>query len=304
MSDSTLARPIRVEHVLQPALLVRSLDATLDRLQALFGMYPSERVRIRFAGVDNAVYALGDQTFLELIEPYEPESSAGKLLARTGEGWHMLSVDLQPVGKDTVESWLAGAGVRVVHRGSSKGVDAGWHLHPRDTGGVLLLLARRTDRDENGAWAGWSWRDFVATNTRVVQSILGVSVVTDDLDAARRRWETLGFDFGQAWDDDGDAVLQADTVRGTFLQLRAPAGARAPSRAWLDHFGPGLFHLALATHDLDGARRRLEGTGAVIDREVEAPIVGGSAAVARSFWTRAETTCGVPMELRVEPSRA
>ena len=197
MSDSTDARPIRVEHVLQPALLVRSLDATLDRLQALFGMYPSERVRIRFAGVDNAVYALGDQTFLELIEPYVPESSAGKLLARTGEGWHMLSVDLEPVEKETVESYLAEAGVRVVHRGSSKGVDAGWHLHPRDTGGILLLLARRTDRDENGAWAGWSWRDFVKTNTRVVQSILGVSVVTDDLDAARRRWETLGFDFGQ-----------------------------------------------------------------------------------------------------------
>ena len=85
MSDSIDARPIRVEHVLQPALLVRSLDATLDRLQELFGMYPSERVRIPFAGVDNAVYALGGQTFLELIEPYVPESSAGKLLARTGE---------------------------------------------------------------------------------------------------------------------------------------------------------------------------------------------------------------------------
>ena len=203
-----------------------------------------------------------------------------------------------------MESYLAEAGVRVVHRGSSKGVDAGWHLHPRDTGGILLLLARRTDRDENGAWAGWSWRDFVKTNTRVVQSILGVSVVTDDLDAARRRWETLGFDFGQRWDDAGDAVLQADTARGTFLQLRAPTGAGAPSRAWLDHFGPGLFHLALAAADLDAARRRLEGAGAVIDREVEAPIVGGSAAVARSFWTCAETTCGVPMELRVEPSRA
>ena len=290
--------------MLQPALLVRSLDATLDRLQALFGMYPSERVRIRFAGVDNAVYALGDQTFLELIEPYVPESSAGKLLARTGEGWHMLSVDLEPVEKETVESYLAGAGVRVVHRGSSKGVDAGWHLHPRDTGGVLLLLARRTDRDENGAWAGWSWRDFVATNTRVVRSILGVSVVTDDLDAARRRWETLGFDFGEAWDDDGDTVLQADTARGTFLQLRAPTRAEAPSRAWLDHFGPGLFHLALAAVDLDAARRRLESAGAVIDREIEAPIAGGSAAVARSFWTRADTTCGVPMELRAPSPRS
>jgi catechol 2,3-dioxygenase-like lactoylglutathione lyase family enzyme len=255
-------------------------------------------VRIRFAGVDNAVYALGDQTFLELIEPFVPESSAGKLLARTGEGWHMLSVDLAPVEKETVERYLTDAGVRVVHRGSSKGVDAAWHLHPRDTGGILLLLARRTDRDENAAWAGWSWRDFVKTNTRVVQSILGVSVVTDDLAAAGRRWEALGFDFGQRWDDAGDTVVQADTARGTFLQLRAPTAAAAPSRAWLEHFGPGLFHLTLAAADLDAARRRLESAGVAIDREVEVSIAGGSAAAVRSFWTRANTTCGVPMELR------
>jgi catechol 2,3-dioxygenase-like lactoylglutathione lyase family enzyme len=298
-------RPIRVEHVLQPALLVRSLDATLDRLQALFGMYPSERVRIRFAGVDNAVYALGDQTFLELIEPFVPESSAGKLLARTGEGWHMLSVDLEPVEKDAVERWLESAGMRVVHRGSSRGVDAAWHIHPRDTGGVLLLLARRTDRDENGAWAGWSWRDYVRTNTRVVRSILGVSVATADLETARERWESLGFDFGAPREDAGDAVLQADAGRGTFLQLRSPSRVGAPSRAWLDHFGPGLFHLVLAAPDLDAARARLERVGVVIERELEVDADGASGSMvrARSIWTRPDTTCGVPMELREAAAR-
>jgi catechol 2,3-dioxygenase-like lactoylglutathione lyase family enzyme len=297
LSDPSSSRPIRVEHVLQPALLVRGLDATLDRLHALFGIYPSERVRIRFAGVDNAVYALGGQTFLELIEPFVPESSAGKLLARTGEGWHMLSVDLEPVEEETVERHLSSSGMRVVHRGSSKGVEAAWHLHPRDTGGVLLLLARRADRDENGAWAGWSWRDFVETNTRVVRSILGVSIVTDDLDAARRRWETLGFDFGPAWDDDGDTVQQADTARGTFLQLRTPHSMRAPSRGWLEHYGPGLYHLALEAPDLVRVQRRLEGAGVRLDRVTEAPGVA-EGTLTRSLWTAPATTCGVPMELR------
>jgi catechol 2,3-dioxygenase-like lactoylglutathione lyase family enzyme len=122
--------------------------------------------------------------------------------------------------------------------------------------------------------------------------------VTDDLDPARRRWEALGFDFAQEWNDDGDAVLQADTARGTFLQLRAPARAGAPSRAWLDHFGPGLFHLALAAPDLDAARRRLESAGVVIDRDAETAAAGDSTRTTRSLWTRADTTCGVPMELR------
>ena len=298
MSEPSPSAAIRVEHVLQPAILVRDLEATLDRLHALFGMYPSERVRIRFAGVNNAVYALGGQTFLELIEPFDPESSAARLLARTGEGWHMLSVDLAPVEKDTVERYLAEVGVRVVHRGSSKGVDAGWHLHPRDTGGVLLLLARRTDRDENGAWAGWSWRDFVATNTRVVRSILGVSIATDDLDAARHRWQSLGFVFDPPCDDDGDMVLQADTARGTFLQLRSPTSTRAPSHAWLRHFGPGLFHLALEVPDLESARRRLANEGVRFDREAAPPTTDGAASAVRSLWTIPETTCGVPMELR------
>jgi hypothetical protein len=122
---------------------------------------------------------LGGQTLLELIEPRAPESSAGKLVARTGEGWHLLSVDLEPVERDTVERYLSGA---------------------------------------------------------------GISIVTDDLDAARRRCKSLGFGFGPAWDDDGDTVRQAEPRGRLFLQLRAPTGVRAPSHAWLKHFGPGLFN--------------------------------------------------------------
>jgi hypothetical protein len=131
----------------------------------------------------------------------------------------------------------------------------------------------------------------------VVRSILGVSIVTDDLDAARGGWQALGFDFGPAWDDEGDTVRQADTGRGTFLQLRIPTSPSAPSRDWLEHYGPGLYHLVLAVPDLDGARARLDSAGVRFDRVAEGPGLAG-AAVTRSLWTRPDTTCGVPMELR------
>jgi hypothetical protein len=38
--------------------------------------------------------------------------------------------------------------------------------------------------------------------------------------------------------------------------------------------------------------------GRRFDREVETLGPGESAAAARSFWTRADNTCGVPMEVR------
>lgn len=147
---------IPVEHVLQPAILCRDIDATMDLLHALLGAYPSERVDIRNTGVNNAVYAFADQTFLELIEPYDPDASAMRLLDRLGEGWHMIAVDLAPVPVDDVARDLAAAGVRVV------------------------------------------------------RSILGVSLATDDPEGMVERYTRLGFRFGEAWDDAGGGAFWTD----------------------------------------------------------------------------------------------
>ncbi len=64
-------------------------------------------------------------------------------------------------------------------------VKGAWHLHPRDTHGVLVNLANPTHPDEHGMWTGWAWRQYVETNCRV--------------------------------------VLEARCPRGTFLQLRTEA---------------------------------------------------------------------------------
>jgi len=145
---------LTVEHVLQPALLCRDLDRTMDFLHGLLGIYPSERVDITTAGVHNAVYAFDGQTFLELIAPYDPDCAAMRLLHRYGEGWHMLSVDLVDMPVDAAARAIAATGVRVVRENATPAVKHAWHLHPKDAGGVLLNLALRADHDDNGAWAG------------------------------------------------------------------------------------------------------------------------------------------------------
>ena len=160
-----------------------------------------------------------------------------------------------------------------------------------DHDGVLLNLANPADHDEHGMWAGWAWREFVSTNTRVVHDIGGVSLATDDLDRTGQRYAELGFEFGSPFTDGPDEVVQATCPGGSFLQIRAPRGSESPGAELLDLRGPGLFHLCWRCMDLGRAREALAAAGAVLVRE------GKSA-----FWTDAKSTgIRVAMEFR-EPN--
>ena len=170
---------LRIEHISQPAVLVEDLDEAMDWLHRVFGIFPSERVDIARSGVNNAVYAFGNRTYLELIEPYDPEGSAYRLLKQNGPGWHMVNVDIADDDFEVLDAEIRATGARVVQLNRTEHVAAAWHLHPRDTHGVLLNLANPTDHDEHGMWAGWAWREYVSTNTRVVDRILGLSLATE-----------------------------------------------------------------------------------------------------------------------------
>ncbi len=276
---------VRLHHVLQPAPLVADIDASMDFLHALFGMYPSERVRITNAGVDNAVYALGNETFIELIAPYDPSSAAWRLLDTRGPGWHMCSFDLD-VDADAVGPAMDAAGVRVVQHNRQRTVEA-WHLHPRDAAGVLVLLAIRDSRDDNGLYAGGAYKEYISTNTRVVDRIDGVSWISDDVDKlAERLSAVFGFEFGPP-DDDGDSRFrQAVLSRGTFVQARTPLGPDSDAASHLERHGAGFYHLALHVADAGELDARLLALDlATSDRK-------------HSRWLTPTPALAVPVELR------
>lgn len=281
-----LSSPIVASHVIQPALLCRNIDATMDRLHALFGCYPSERVDIKDTGVNNAVYAFGGFTFLELIEPYDPASAAMRLLERSGEGFHMVAVDLMDAEPADVDAALEENEFRVVRRNRTSRIKGAWHLHPRDTHGVLMALDIKVDPDDNSAWAGPAWREYIGTNTRLISRVAGISVAVNDLDAARQRYELLGFTFAAVVRDQGDAMVRAVTPRGTELQLRTPAEETSLARKHLDTRPEGLCHLLLEARDLETVASRLQ-------------VLGLDFAVARdgTGLLLARAAFGVPFEI-------
>jgi methylmalonyl-CoA epimerase len=123
----------RVDHL---ALAVRSIDTTLAWFRRSF---PVEVTRPRCRGWDGTHDLL---TFhlagykMELLEPVEERGFVARFLARRGEGFHHLAVDVDRF--DRVEAQLAASGVALVDAADLGNGRRTAFVHPRDAHGVLL----------------------------------------------------------------------------------------------------------------------------------------------------------------------
>ena len=133
-----------IHHV---AIVVASIEASLPRYAALFGLAPeaepelfeSQRVRLCFlpTGPDPSAR-------IELIEPTDPDSGVGRYLAARGEGVHhvCLATDDLPGSLEA----LALAEAELIDREPRPGAHGEVaFLHPRTLNGVLweLIAPRR-----------------------------------------------------------------------------------------------------------------------------------------------------------------
>jgi hypothetical protein len=242
----------------QIVFAARDLVAARDRLAALLQLEPPFRDPgvVEF-GIDNAVFAFGDQ-FIEVISPTRPDSACGRHLARHGDGGYMLILQTDDFERE--DRRLSALGVRRVW---SKRLDdiSAMHLHPKDIGGAIVSL----DQPRPAAswrWGGPDWR--VAPGRRGQQRVRGVALRSPDAQALAERWARVldrpaPVSSGAGWRlelEDGCAEFQPDThglegVAGFTLAL-ADAGdtlARA-----------GAMGLTVdgANIELLGARLRIE----------------------------------------------
>lgn len=199
----------------QIAFAAHDLDAVLDQLDAAFGLRAGYKdPGIIHYGLRNIVIPLGGE-FLEIVQPVQEGSSAGRYLARRG-GDSGYMVILQ--AEDALEhgARLAAAGVQIVdvidhaeHQCS--------HFHPREFGGVLASIDAAPGvadwRERDSFWhpAGHDWQQY---KTGLVQGIAAVDIASTNPAENAARWGGM-LDATPRADADGSRIdlLRNGTIR-------------------------------------------------------------------------------------------
>jgi predicted enzyme related to lactoylglutathione lyase len=208
----------------QAVLAAAELEPVSERLRAELGLgEPYADPGVGAFGLRNAVYALGD-TFLEVVSPTGPGTTAGRYLERRGDGGYMVIFQLDDL--DAARERAAALGVRVVWQVDLPDI-SGTHLHPADTRGAIVSLDR-ADPPGSWRWGGpeWTGRSGAGAPGRLA----GVTVAVAEPAAVAARWgELLGLDpDGQRLALDGGHVAFEEGAedRIVAIDVELPAGVR------------------------------------------------------------------------------
>ena len=195
----------------------------------------------------NAVFALGD-TFLEVVAPVRPATTAGRYLDRLGgDGGYMAIFQVPDLAE--ARRRVADLGVRVVW--TVDGPDmAGTHLHPKDVPGAIVSLDW-ADPEGSWRWGGPAWSGAVPEHRP--GGIIGATIATEGpLEAARTWAAVLG---AHAVIDDGGAAARIRLDDGRqLLRFVTAAVGRSPGIAEVAVALPERAPDASAALDVCGVR--------------------------------------------------
>lgn len=177
----------------QVALIAHKIAPVIDQLQQVFGLKEGHHdPGVDVFGLTNAVFPLGGE-FLEVLEPFRPDASGARYLARRG-GDAGYMIILQDAESYEHRARLEAAGVRVVARNQEGRRYHFTHFHPADTAGVLLSIESvEGDADWRAPKSDWPaagdhWRE---QESDVSVGIPWVSMQAKDPVAAAERWAML-----------------------------------------------------------------------------------------------------------------
>jgi hypothetical protein len=222
----------------QVALVARDCEKMAAALQETFGWPdPFNDPGVGEFGLINAVFSVGD-TFVEVVSPAQPDTTAGRYLARRGSDSGYMAIFQMP-SLEEARQRVADLGVRVVWKVDLEDI-AGTHLHPKDTPGAIVSLDWASPTN-SWRWAGPAW--IGAAPDHPAGGIAGITVEVEEPAAAAQRWAgVLGL---EAEVDREAAVVRLDAAsqRLRFVSA-ADGGASGITEVWLT---PGL--AGLPDHD-------------------------------------------------------
>jgi methylmalonyl-CoA/ethylmalonyl-CoA epimerase len=126
----------KIEHI---GIAVKSIEKSIPLFRDLLGI-PLERVFESDAiKTKIAFFPLGEST-IELIEPMDPESAAGKFIQKRGEGIHHICFGVENVEKALRE--FEAKGIELLNKTPKMTQDGRTiaFLSPKSTNGVLIEL--------------------------------------------------------------------------------------------------------------------------------------------------------------------
>ena len=228
----------------QIVFVVRDLATTSRQLAELLALDPPYRdPGVAEFGIDNAVYAFGEQ-FIELIAPLEEGTAAGRHLHRRGEGGYMLILQTDDFDRDRAR--IRALGVRTVWEKELPDIRA-MHLHPKDIGGAIVSIDQPLPA---AAWRwGGPWRR--QDGRRGDQRVVSVTVEAARPREMAQRWaQVLGPDAVLAEGEERIALTQGSI---NFV----PSGAR----------GEGLAGWTWEVADPPSVRKAARDQGIAVDRD-------------------------------------
>ena len=202
----------------QIALVAQQLEPVVGELRAVLGLgegFHDEGVGT--FGLCNEVIPIGD-TFLEVVAPVKPDTTAGRFLERRGgdAGYMVL---LQTPDVEGARKRCTELGVRVVWQADLPDI-SGTHLHPRDVGGAILSIDEARP-PESWRWAGPDWQR--RARAEVTAEITSAELQGDDPKAMARRWsEVIESPARECGSDRFEIPLERGTLR--FVSARDGRG--------------------------------------------------------------------------------
>jgi hypothetical protein len=201
----------------QVALVAADCEATVSQLRQAFGWAePYRDPGIGYFGLTNAVFAAGD-TFVEVVSPVEPQTTAGRYLERRGgDSGYMAIFQMPDLG--AARERVAAAGVRIVWQADHEDI-AGTHLHPKDVAGAIVSLDW-AEPVQSWRWAGPAWTGQSPPHS--AGGVAGLTIEVDDPVATAARWAAV---LGLTVTDTGAAPTIALETAGQDLRF-VPVGSQ------------------------------------------------------------------------------
>jgi len=121
--------------VVELSVVVRDLEAAIERYTGLFGLRVHRRGESEEFGFKNAILPTGIG-HIELLQPTDPDKAIGRFLAKHGEGVYLVGFECGDIPGSVAR--LRAAGARV----DSPKEDIAW-VHPREAHGLFVELRHR-----------------------------------------------------------------------------------------------------------------------------------------------------------------